>query len=337
MSDKKVLFIENFKIFEKWASKTYPFKCQKIREDPRFEVYDFGSGLLHIDPTEYKILVFGWHAVSINKYYTTKHNFYIKYVDMLEEQCDVEGILEPLLCCQEVAKYVMVQDLHEEDYKGGVQGLIKYLNMYHINGIITPYVNTENINKVRAGVPRLNIVWVPHHIDHNMFKNYSMSKKYDILLFGNDHPKFYPFRNRVIKLLETKGNEVGIVVHKVPRPRNYFKYNASVSNASLSKLMNQSWLTLCTSSKLDYLLGKYFEASFSSSVVCGNMASDGIMIWENNYVHIDESMNDSEILQIILNSLKNKEKLKNMSEIMEIKMEENYSLRFFTQHLIEQL
>lgn len=337
MSNKRVLFVENFKIFEKWASKTYPFKCQKIKEDPRFEVYDFGSGLVHIEPLDYDVLVFGWHAVSINKYYTTKQSFYSKYVDMLEEQCDVDGILEPLLSCKDVVRYVVVQDLHEEDYKGGVQGLVEYLKTHEINGIITPYYNTKNINRVRAGVPRLNIIWVPHHIDHDMFKNYSMTKKYDILLFGNDHPKFYPFRNRVIKLLETKGADMGIKVHKVPRPRNYFKYNAAVSNASLSKMMNQSWLTLCTSSKLDYLLGKYFETSFSNSVVCGNMASDGVIIWEQNYVHIDESMNDEEILKIIFESLQNKEKLMNISKNMQEKMEKNYSLRYFTQHLIEQL
>ena len=118
MSNKRVLFVENFKIFEKWASKTYPFKCQKIKEDPRFEVYDFGSGLVHIEPLDYDVLVFGWHAVSINKYYTTKQSFYSKYVDMLEEQCDVDDILEPLLSCKDVVRYVVVQDLHEEDYKG---------------------------------------------------------------------------------------------------------------------------------------------------------------------------------------------------------------------------
>ncbi len=28
----KILFIENFKIFESWASKTYPFKCNEIKK-----------------------------------------------------------------------------------------------------------------------------------------------------------------------------------------------------------------------------------------------------------------------------------------------------------------
>lgn len=337
MSNKRVLFVENFKIFEKWASKTYPFKCQKIKEDTRFEVYDFGSGLSHIEPSDYEVIIFGWHGVSINKYYTTKQQFYSKYVDMLEEQQDIDDILEPLLYCDDVPKYVMVQDLHEEDYKGGVQGLIDYLNKYKINGVITPYYNTDNINRVRAGVPRLNIVWVPHHIDHDIFRNYNMSKKYDILLFGNDHPKFYPFRNRVIKLLESRGVEMGIKVHKVPRPRNYFKYNAAVSNASLSKMMSQSWLTLCTSSNLDYLLGKYFEASFSGSVVCGNMASDGVIIWEDNFVHIEQSMDDNTILKIISNALQDKEKLKKIASVMQQKMEDFYCLRYFTHHLYEQL
>ena len=67
------------------------------------------------------------------------------------------------------------------------------------------------------------------------------------------------------------------------------------------------------------------------------MASDGVIIWEQNYVHIDETMNDEEILKIIFESLQNKEKLMNISNNMQEKMEKNYSLRYFTRHLIEQL
>lgn len=337
MNEKKVLFVENFKIFEKWASKTYPFKCQKIKEDPRFDIYDFGSEQREIDTTKYDVILFGWHAVSINKYYTTKQEFYSKYIDGLENEEAVQAILDPLFLCENVKRYVMVQDMHQEDYKEGVQGFISFLQKYDITGIVTPYYCTKSINNIRNLMPALKVLCLFHHIDHTIFKQYNLEKKYDILLFGNDNVKYYPFRNRVTKLLERHGERLGIVVHKVQRPRNYFRYNAAVSNASLSKMMNQSWLTLCTSSKLDYLLGKYFESSFSGSVVCGNMASDGIGIWDNGYVHIDEKMKDTQILETIKNALEDKEKLKRMAHEMQLRMNEHFCLKDFASNLYASL
>ena len=97
--------------------------------------------------------------------------------------------------------------------------------------------------------------------------------------------------------------------------------------------MNQSWLTLCTSSNLDYLLGKYFESSFSCSVVCGNMATDGVCIWENDYVYLDQSMDDDLILKIILKALQDKENLKNIACRMQVKMNNHFKLEQFTTHL----
>lgn len=337
IKEKKILFVENFKIFENWASKTYPFKCERIKEDTRFEVYDFGSEERLIEPTDYSIILFGWHGIPINKYYTTKQSFYSKYVKDLENERTVEETLYKLLSCKEVKRYVLVQDMHDEDYKDGLKGFIDFLKRYDIDGLITPYYCTDNLSIVRKNVPNLRTLSLMHHIDHTIFKDYKLQKKYDILLFGNDHPKFYPFRHRLIKLLDARGKEVGINVHKVTRPRNYFKYNAAVSNASLSKLMNQSWLTLCTSSNLDYLLGKYFESSFSGSVVCGNMATDGVHIWENDYVYLDQSMDDDLILQVILKALEDKENLKKIAYRMHLKMNNDFRLDHFTNHLYSML
>ena len=337
MTSKKVLFIENFKIFESWASKTYPFKCNEIKKDNKFDVFEIGvSNISDYKVCDYKAILLGWHGVCVNKYYTTKRDFYGKYVQDLETKDEIECILQEFFNWK-LPVYAIVQDLHNEDYLNGLDGFALYLKHFSLTGIITPYLKTKNVRYVQERVPNLEVLWLPHHIDHTKFcgRN-NVEKKYDILLFGNDHPKYYPFRHRVISLLESEQvKEYGFKVHKIPKPRNYFKYNASVSNEALSKKMNQSYLTLCTSSNLDYLLGKYFETSFSNCVVFGNMANDGVGIWKDNYININETMTDKEILCVLSDCLTQKEKLKSMSETMTSVMHEKFRLCDFSQHLYD--
>lgn len=335
--NKMILFVENYKIFQNWASKTYPFKCQALKDDPRIDTYDFGNSLRNINCDDYETIIFGWHGIPINKYYTRNHAFYSNYIEHLEDEETVNEIIEPLITCNKIKKYIMVQDLHNEDYKDGLKGLISYLNKYNINGIITPYKNTKNINTVLSATKNLKVIWIPHHIDTQYFKNYNQEKKYDVLLYGNDNTKYYSFRNRVIKLLLEEGKNNGIIVHRIPRPRNYFRYNAAISNANLSKLISRSRLTLCTSSCLDYLLGKYFETSFSGSVILGNMPEDGKQIWKNNYVHIDNNMSDNQIIETISNALNDEELLKTISSNMYKVMISNFPLSSFVDHLCNQL
>lgn len=329
------LFVENKKIYEKWASKTYPYKCDRIEQDRRFKFVDIGEG--HIDVKKLEnidTLIFGWHGIPINKYYTSRHSFYAKKVAGLEESEHIKKIIKPVLDLP-CKKYIVVQDMHDEDYLGGVEGLINYIKQTGINGIITPYLETDSIRKCQKHIPELDIIWLPHHIDSKFFRNWKKGdKKYDILLFGNDHAKFYPFRNRLIRLLSSK--EDIFVIHKIDKPRNYFRYNAAVSDRKLSTKISESWLTLCTPSKLDYLLGKYFETAMSGSVVLGNMATDGEKIWEDNYIQLDPSMSDEEILETVSNALDNKKDLLSKAQLMENKIS-YYSLDNFTEHLVAKL
>ena len=106
-----------------------------------------------------------------------------------------------------------------------------------------------------------------------------------------------------------------------------------ISNENLSKKINQSWLTICTSSYANVLLGKYIETSMSNSCVLGDMPPDGLNYWKDNYIHIDNKMSDNEIIEIINNSLKDKEniknKIKNMNRIIKIFNLSNFSDKIY--------
>jgi len=327
---KKILFIDNTKIFTQWASKTYEYKINNIKKDNRFEYLDIENISKNPNIDNYDTVIFGWNATYISKYYTTMRDFYLKKIPKLETKIRVRTRLKKFFEIKNT--YLIVQDFNcPHDYDNSLVGLVQYLKQHKIKGIITPYSHTEGTNFIKENIPNLKIIHIPHHIDSNYFKDWENKKVNDIFIFGNINKTIYPFRHRLDKLLKNNKDKFNLV--HWDGIRNYFKFNQKKSNDNLSKIINQSWLTICTSSKFNLLLGKYFETSMSNSVVCGNMATDGFKIWDNNYIELLPEMSDDEIIDILLKALNNKQKLKSIMENMNNKIK-NFSLNNFTNELV---
>lgn len=173
-------------------------------------------------------------------------------------------------------------------------------------------------------------------ISSNVFKNYNLPKKYDILIYGSRdywigfqntlaerHYKEYYYLNTGVKIdkefwfypLRKRINDVVL--------KNIGKWNvkildqansktSQIANEDLSKLINQSWLVLATSSRQDIAFFKYWEIAASYSCIIGNTPSDYKYPFENNIIEVDEFMSDEQIVEIIDNALANKNKLKEM-------------------------
>ena len=329
---KQVLFIENQKIFTNWASKTYEYKYNKLKNDDRFKVVDFDDDLDKIDPTDFNVVIFGWHATPIHKYYNGKTREYYKHkIEGLEKYTNVSRKLRKFMTIPR--RCILVQDLHGNTYLEGLKGLINYTNKF-MTDVISPYTDNSLYNEYVQSCPDINFNVCAHHIDTDHFKDRGEQKRFHILLFGNDTENTYPFRHRLFKLIED--NNTHFTVCRIPRIRNYFKYQDKFSNSNLSKIMNSSYLTVCTASKHDYLLGKYFETSMSGSVVLGNMPKQGDSIWNNNYIHVDDSMDDNQILNTIHDALENTTKLENIAQNM-IRPMQKYSLDNYSQNLLDTL
>ena len=147
-----------------------------------------------------------------------------------------------------------------------------------------------------------------------------------MLLFGSQESKYYPFRSRLSKLF---GNTNGINF-KLVRPSG--KYWGK----KLSELINQSWLTVSTTSVYDYLVCKYFEISASNSVVLGNLDNIGKTIWNNSdYINIEPNMSDSQIVKIVKKSLDDKNNLLKIGERMGKKIRDNFSTESYVTKLVE--
>lgn len=145
--------------------------------------------------------------------------------------------------------------------------------------------------------------YFPHFIDHNINKDYGLEKKYDILFYGNDWIKVYPFRNRLKKLLRKSNFNTLIIEIKNP-----------VCGEELAKLINQSWIVISTKSYHNLLLQKYIEIAMCKSVICGDFPDLEEKIFEGNMIYIDIFMKDDEIINILKNNLSDKNKLLEMAK-----------------------
>lgn len=321
-----VLLIDNFKIYENWASKTYQYKIDKLKEDSRFKIIDIDD-IKNTNFNNYKTLIFGWNLCMYSKFYTLKHNFYSKKIPQLENFTDIMMKTKEIL--SHPRKYLIIQDfVNVDDYQKGLQSLVYYLDRFKFKGIITPYLNTPASLPIKEKLQELEIIHAPHHIDQHKFKNWNLTKNIDIFIFGNCKSNRYPFRNRLVKILESIKHKYNICFWNDIMSKNYFKFNPKISNENLSKQINKSWLTICTRSYADILVGKYMETSMSCSCILGNMPTDGQKIWKDNFIKITEEMTDEEIINIIDKSLDNKELLINNINIMEKKMKQFHLTKF---------
>jgi len=153
----------------------------------------------------------------------------------------------------------------------------------------------------------------------------NINKIHDVLLFGSDNFKLYPFRGRLNDICKN----MGLKSKTISRKKNT-KYGCM-----LYREISRSWLTIATySEEYGYNVQKYFEIPASSSVILGNMTKQGYDIIGDNYIHIDNDMSDDQIKEIIRNALNNKDKLLQMArkgyDMMKDRTYEKYMKEFDT-------
>ena len=112
---------------------------------------------------------------------------------------------------------------------------------------------------------------------------------------------------------------------KIIKHPGYNNYDNNKCGIQLANLINQSWITIATTSIFNRTLAKYFEISACNSTILGTTNEFIDKIWGNNIIKINENINNNEIIQIIDVNLKNKNKLNNMSKNMYNIIQNNYN------------
>jgi hypothetical protein len=207
--------------------------------------------------------------------------------------------------------------------------LFEMFDELDIHNLVTNYDCPElaNISLLR---PTLKTYVIDLHVDTDIFRDYRLRKKYDVIIYGSLAPSVYPFRSRVCNLL-TASREFKILRVKLKSAR----YKTAICGERLARKINQSRLGLATVSNFDYLVEKYLEIPACRTVLVGNMNRQGRAIFGNNYVHIDDQMTDSQILEVVGDALADQNKLQMLADKMYSVMQSSYTLTEHERKLFE--
>jgi hypothetical protein len=222
-----------------------------------------------------------------------------------------------------------------------------------ITGLILWYKNKRIGESFASLNKKLTITnFDSRFVNTNIYKDYKLEKKYDILLYGcrtcnytytdhlvtvqdylnkNSHHyadekiPFYPLRQKLEMIIINRlCNKYNICI--IPETSILDPNIRSIANENLSKLINQSYLTICCSSIADVLVHKHMEIPASNSVILGSYPTDYADLFKGSVVEVNEFMDDETIIRIIDDALSDKRKLLDMSERLYRKVHNEHNL-----------
>jgi hypothetical protein len=179
-----------------------------------------------------------------------------------------------------------------------------------VGGLLTPFINTSKFN--HKNVDKIYDICIYGNMEFyhdkskipiNVVDQHYMDKYYPDGI--PDKVNFYPLRYR-LKELVLKHKDKYRIKH-ITTSNQGWKFDTRGSN--LSKIINQSYLTIATRSRIDKCMQKYFEISASDSTILGDIPTDFKHILKDNIVEINMHMTDQEILDIIDRTLEDKDTL----------------------------
>lgn len=207
------------------------------------------------------------------------------------------------LCCQ------CSDDCNGERRKCGFNNQQNYINEQKFDYIWYKYETpiTKRLSNLNS-----NCFKFPHMMfNKNISTNIEFKKKYDILFYGATYPIMYPFRNRLYSIL--KKNEKKFNIKFLPYTKRHPE--KMITGAKLHKFISESWLSCATCAQNNSLVTKYFEIPLYGSIILGNYPKyESEQYIKQNIIYINNSMTDEDILNYIIEALKNKKKLQQYSQ-----------------------
>ena len=209
-----------------------------------------------------------------------------------------------------------------EDF-GAIQNTIKKYNELIFNGLIIPLKHSKFESILKEN--KINYYIWGFYFDTNIFKNWNLPKKYNILLYGCIYKNGYPLRHKIhylLRRLESK-KENKIMIVKFP---GYKKKDSVPRNENLSKLINQSKFCIATKSIHNMMVKKYQEIILSGSNIIGDIPSDYEELLKNKIIYVDKNYDYNKILKILKKCIDSKydHLLKNN---LEEEIKNNYSFQ----------
>lgn len=216
----------------------------------------------------------------------------------------------------DVPKVLHIEDMHH------LKEINDFVLYHNIKYIIENNEKTSQFQKLKLSLPK-DVKYYNNEstIDTDIFKDYEFEKKYDILLYGCDHIKQYPFRNRLFNIIK-KSNR--FQVKHIPF-KSWKKDKNSVFGKLLAHNINRAWISIATTSKYGYFIKKYIEIPACNTMVAGNDPLCYNSIYQDMVI-LKPEMTDETILDLLELALKDKIILKERIKRMYNAVRKNFSL-----------
>jgi hypothetical protein len=111
------------------------------------------------------------------------------------------------------------------------------------------------------------LVWLPHCIDVDMFKDRNIDKKYDVLMAGWHFDEYYPYRHKAHELL--KDMDYYTEIERPPEIGHKDNSRWPVAG-DFSTVLNQSKICITDGLKHNYVILKYYEMAASNTCIFSN-------------------------------------------------------------------
>jgi hypothetical protein len=242
---------------------------------------------------------------------------------------DIPGIMVSGLDKYDGKKWIDVEDSQDIEY------IFPYMRLF--TGVLYRYESHTISNILKTKFPDHSYYHLPHSLSPQVFKNWNLEKKYDItFIAARNNLQDYPFRWRVFNLLYSTGSF----------SIQYLNSAELCNQEAYSQALNSSWLCMATPTiykhenddrYTGYFFRKFVEIPMSGSIVLGYVPPSAEDDFNNCYVKITEGMTDDEIVQIIKDSLADKDNLKKMSDELQSKFSQKYSYEQIFKEMIKAL
>jgi len=285
-----------------------------------------------LDNNLYKFLMYVINNSKFSIKWLEKIDQIYNFLDNYEET-QKKLIVYQICCNHNLEKYsnkiinvldvfdIMCKCRYKCDGNGKCQ-IRKYYKKLNFDYFIFKYYTylTKNI------LNESKIFYFGHYVDNNIYYDRNLEKKYDVLLYGNVIEQSYPLRNKLLTIFRNNKRKLNIKIIEFSRRKRYTK--DLPHNEKLSKLINQSWITISTKAVSNFLLQRYYEVAMSNSVICGDypdLEKDRVI--EENMIKLNINMTEDIILDKIESYLKDKDKLRKMSKVCHDHFHKNYTYK----------
>lgn len=184
--------------------------------------------------------------------------------------------------------------------------------------LVICFHHNEMIYPEFKGLPCM-MVNIPHCIDETIFKDYRLPKEIDLLLVGSYHPRKYPLRTRLEKMIlkmrvdpKFSGFKMGVWDQPGKRIPNAYNNKQLIEYA---KELNRTKICLSCSGRHHTRYAKYAEIPACRSLMMADLPDEDHDFFRQFIAVIDMNESDREIEKKILYFLHNNEERDRMTDI----------------------